>query len=524
MMKILESNAVEKLARDVEESTRSTREGVKYFIEPAPGTLARAKYKRHHIVFGRRGSGKSSLLAKVTADLTVNRTPIAYVDLEEFKDHSYPDVLLSVLIKAFGEFKKWLETAAINPRTKTSFWTRFFGSRPERKSLNRAQSKLLIAELTAIITELNAALFATDEQKRQTSIRKETADELETALSSHVGTMGAKLEGKVAVTGKEIASREDKTEYVSKKIELLQRNIMRYKSLFGSMAELAEGPTFLLLDDLYHIQLGDQAYVLDYFHRIAKGSNLWIKVGTIRHRSRWYVYGKPPYGMKLGDDAEEIDLDVTLEKYDLTKRFLIRILDQFARTHKLPLDDFLTDGARDRLVLASGGVARDFLTIFRRAIDIARERTGKGDTFRGYKIGTEDVNKDTGENDRFKREDLSRDAGKDEERKLLESFEKASDFCLNTAKANCFLIDKDSPGDDAANIAELVDLKFLHHVRSRVTVPDRVHRLYDAYMLDLSQYAGERARRNFEIIEFWGEGAEDLLRKTRFIYLERAKD
>jgi polynucleotide 5'-kinase involved in rRNA processing len=103
MAKILESNAVQKLARDVEESTRSTREGVKYFIEPAPGTLARAKYKRHHIVFGRRGSGKSSLLAKVTADLTVNRTPIAYVDLEEFKGHSYPDVLcvpktLSVLI------------------------------------------------------------------------------------------------------------------------------------------------------------------------------------------------------------------------------------------------------------------------------------------------------------------------------------------------------------------------------------------------------------------------------------------
>jgi hypothetical protein len=96
MVKILERDAIQKLARDVEESTRSTREGIKYFIEPAPGTLARAKYKRHHIVFGRRGSGKSSLLSKVTADLTVNRTPIAYVDLEEFKDHSYPDVLLSV--------------------------------------------------------------------------------------------------------------------------------------------------------------------------------------------------------------------------------------------------------------------------------------------------------------------------------------------------------------------------------------------------------------------------------------------
>jgi hypothetical protein len=148
---------------------------------------------------------------------------------------------------------------------------------------------------------------------------------------------------------------------------------MRYKALFARMAELAEGPTFLLLDDLYHIQLNDQSQVLDYFHRIAKGSNLWIKVGTIRHRSRWYVFGHPPYGIKLGDDAEEIDLDVTLEKYDLTKRFLLKILENFARSCGLQLDEFLTDGARDRLVLASGGVARDFLTIFRRGLD-ARDR------------------------------------------------------------------------------------------------------------------------------------------------------
>ena len=80
---------------------------------------------------------------------------------------------------------------------------------------------------------------------------------------------------------------------------------MRYKDIFKRMAALADGPTFLLLDDLYHNRWEDQAQVVDYFHRIAKGSNLWIKVGTIRHRSRWYVFGDPPVGMKLGDDAEE---------------------------------------------------------------------------------------------------------------------------------------------------------------------------------------------------------------------------
>jgi ABC-type molybdenum transport system ATPase subunit/photorepair protein PhrA len=37
------------------------------------------------LVFGRRGSGKSSLLRKAAADLTVDRRPIAFIDLETFK-------------------------------------------------------------------------------------------------------------------------------------------------------------------------------------------------------------------------------------------------------------------------------------------------------------------------------------------------------------------------------------------------------------------------------------------------------
>jgi hypothetical protein len=522
-MTILDSSKVQGLAKSVEESTRSTKEGVKYFIEPAPGTLSRAKNKRHHIVFGRRGSGKSSLLAKVTADLTVSRSPIAYVDLEEFKGHSYPDVLLSVLIKSLTEFRRWMDTAAINPANKTNFWRRLFGAAPEKKSFNRAEAKKISDELGKMVEELNLVLFSSDEAKIKSTAKHDADSELQTALTAGAKSPVASAQAKVSASEKLSESRQTEREYISRKIETLYRNIMRYKALFQRMTELADGPTYILLDDLYHIRLSDQADVLDYFHRIAKGSNLWIKVGTVRHRSRWYMYGDPPRGMKLGDDAEEIDLDVTLEKYDLTKRFLLRILEQFAKEQGLKLDDFLTEGARDRLVLASGGVARDFLTIFRRAIDVARERLARGDDFRGDRIGAEDVNKAAGEYDKFKREDFSRDAGKDEQEKLLNAFEGVSEFCLSSAEANCFLVDKDFNDSSVELISELVDLKFLHHVRSRVTVRDRVNRVYDAYMLDLSQYTGERARRNFDIVEFWGSGGEDSLRKSRLIYLERLR-
>jgi hypothetical protein len=66
--RILDTEPVNTLARIVEEATRSTREGAKRFVEPAEGTLGRAKSRRHHIVFGRRGSGKSSLLTKAAAE------------------------------------------------------------------------------------------------------------------------------------------------------------------------------------------------------------------------------------------------------------------------------------------------------------------------------------------------------------------------------------------------------------------------------------------------------------------------
>jgi hypothetical protein len=222
--------------------------------------------------------------------------------------------------------------------------------------------------------------------------------------------------------------------------------------------------------------------------------------------------------MKLGDDADEIDLDVTLEKYDLTKRFLLRILEGLSRSANVDLSSILAEGARDRLVLASGGVARDFLTIFRRSIDIARERLqGRGVLNRGTKIGAEDVNLAAGEYDKFKREDFERDTQSTDRDELLGTLSTVSTFCLQKSNTNCLLLLKDAADDFAYNIHELVDLKFLHQVRSRVTVRDEPGQLYEAYMLDLSQYTGERKRRGLDMVEFWKADASDTLRRRSLV-------
>jgi hypothetical protein len=186
----IQSAGVRALSKLVEESTRATSDSVKYFIEPTPGVLDKAKNKRHHIIFGRRGSGKSSLLHKVTADLTVGRTPIAYVDLEQFKGHSYPDVLISILLSTLTEFKKWLDTAATNPATKKTFWMKLFGATPTKGAFPKKDTSGLSAEFGAMIKELTGVLNQADELRAKESTKQDDFSEENRGSTIAAGSPG----------------------------------------------------------------------------------------------------------------------------------------------------------------------------------------------------------------------------------------------------------------------------------------------------------------------------------------------
>ncbi|TRZ49833.1 hypothetical protein D4S03_07715 [bacterium] len=499
----------------VEEAARSTEAGVKHFVEPAPGTLKRTTNRRHHIVFGRRGSGKSSLLRKAGADLTVDRRPIAYVNLEAFKGHSYPDVLISVLISTLVEFKKWMDSAAIHPSTRTSFWARLFGTVPKRPSFNRRNTAVLSSQIGKHIGSLEKELHLADDAEISVSDGAEASETDSVGLKVGAKSAVVSIEGAANAGSTTTRKREVEETFKRSKVDFLHRHIIDFQRLFDSLAQLSDGDAYLFLDDLYHIRRVDQARVIDYFHRLAKDHHLWLKVGTLRHRTRWYVQGDPPVGMKIADDADEIDLDLTLEKYSLAKSFLTKILTNFADAAKAGrLDGFLTDGALDRLVLACGGVARDFLSIFRRSVDVAGERGGG---HRGDKVGVEDVNVAAGEYDSAKREDFRRDT-LDDSTPLEDEFRKIRQFCLEHNNTNCFLLDKEQHGHEVDLIHELVDLKLVHLVRSRVTVSGRPGRIYEAYMLDLSQYAGSRKRRELELVEFWKPDSTESLRRISLLY------
>jgi hypothetical protein len=326
----------------------------------------------------------------------------------------------------------------------------------------------------------------------------------ESKLGGGLSTPVAQINSQIGEKDRSSRYEEIQETFQSNKIDFLYRHILEYQELFGEMSELSSGDSYLFLDDLYYIKRNDQAKLLDYFHRIAKGNNLWLKIGTVRHRTTWYQPGDPTYGLKLGDDVLETNLDLTLENYSTTKEFLVRVLQAFVTESGLmDVKKILVDEALDKLVLASGGVARDFLGLLDRSITIAKER---GEDYRGARVGREDVHIAAGKYQSTKMDEFRNDILSDDEHLNLEdAYKRIKLFCINESKSNLFLYEP-LQEKGYAIIQELMDLRLVHKVNSHVTVSKRVGKVFENYMLDVSAYSEMRKKKGFEEIVFWQKG------------------
>jgi hypothetical protein len=244
---ILNSEEIGRLVTFVEEAARSTEESVKYFVEPAPGTLGRACNKRHHLIFGRRGSGKSSLLRKAASELTLDRRPIAYVNLEVFKGHSHPDVLLSVLISTFKEFKDWMETAAVYPATRKSFLKRLFGTAPRTKSYKKHDASSIAKDIEQIIEELQSALDQTDQADITQTAAADQSQSSSVGASGSTGNNGVSFGANAESSANSSVAETLEERYRRSKIDFLHRRVIEYQQVFNRLGRLSNGDPGLFM-------------------------------------------------------------------------------------------------------------------------------------------------------------------------------------------------------------------------------------------------------------------------------------
>src|SRR5687768_11018084 len=96
------------------------------FVDPRQHS-ARLLSKQNHVVFGRRGAGKTTL---VKSSINPRQQVGVYLNLEDFKDITFPNIVIQILLELLAELKK--EISTIYP-----WYTLSFQSRRIKRELNR---------------------------------------------------------------------------------------------------------------------------------------------------------------------------------------------------------------------------------------------------------------------------------------------------------------------------------------------------------------------------------------------------
>lgn len=291
----------------------------------------------------------------------------------------------------------------------------------------------------------------------------------------------------------------------------VRRVVPRIQALLRRFLDSSSTRIYIFIDDFHYLERRHQPLLLDLIHGCVRDCDAWIKVTAIEHLARWFDASQQ-LGLETGHDAAHIHLDLSLQNPARAKRFLESVLLSYATASGMSsLSSVFSNSSLDRLVLASGAVPRDYLTLSAAAIQQARTRA------KSKQVGAQDVNKAAGDARQKKLDELQDDAAsaRDESAQILRALEKVRQFCLDEKSWTYFRIDfRDKEGhvDEYNRIQGLADLRLLHLIEASLSDEHRAGRRSEVYLLDLSQYAGHRLRRKLSVLDF--EDGQFVLKKT----------
>lgn len=252
---------------------------------------------------------------------------------------------------------------------------------------------------------------------------------------------------------------------------------------------------YVFIDDFYLLPMGIQPKFLDYIAGMLRDCDGWIKVASIERLTRPYDTSSR-IGLEVPHDATKVDLDMTLEDPRATQEFLETVLFNYTTTVGIKSPSSIAKSeALGRLVLASGGVPRDYLNLFASTLVVARQQRALA-----KQMGREDVAVAAGRLARDKKRDLEQDVSGNAAL-LLGALEELSSIVKGAGYAY-FRIDvsqKNSPGYEL--LALLVNLRFAHLVQSSLSDQHKSGVRYEAYVLDLSEFTDIRLKRGLHVLD-----------------------
>ena len=464
----MDKKELNKLITYLEENTRADKVSGIEFIDPR-NFKEKVRGKQNYVVFGRRGAGKSTLLKtlnKYDKSLTI------YVNLEDYKDITFPNIIIKVLVAFYKEI-------VIKLNKEKSFF----------KKKNHFSTRKITKKVNLLIKDLNKKLIEPDNyNERKKQVNKKSSED-------SIGVSSKNINGKSSFASS--SEFESEHSWEIDKLNELKTSIDFNKNLINEIIEFDKRQLILILDDFYFIPKEIQPFLLDYFHRLSKSNDFYLKIGTIKHRSHLYFQSSKSYiGMELNADIYDIDLDYTLDKWNELKVFKRELLETAIKSSgaTFDIDSVFNEQSFSQLCIASGGVPRDFLVLFIKSSQlIAGKKT---------RITVPDVREIAIQNFVNKKNALVKDSADDSN--VLELYiNYLRDFVFKQKRTNVFLIENDSLNKNdiiKQVIRELVDLRFLHIIDNNTSAAPSDGKRYSAYLLDVSLYDNGRPR-NFKEVE-----------------------
>lgn len=438
------------------------------------GNLGRVASRQHQVLFGRRGSGKSCLLIHFMRQAAPEKgiAPV-YVAVDDLKRLGYPDLLIRLLLSITEQMPG-----------------------PRRRRLRR----LLRFKPTALEVQARELRGLLDLADIAEVTRGETlATESSADLTINQGP------GSVRSGRTQSETHERTSAFKEHKLDVLERHFSDYKrTLQDAFARSHHETAAVIVDDFYLFHRPIQPDVVDYLHRLLRGTDIYLKLGTIRHRTSLMRHSGQPIGVELTQDVEQINLDRTFEDVPATQQYLREMLDSMAlEVNILDIEEFLSEDGLLALTLASGGVPRDYLNILVDALEAARAANRS-------KVTPTSVYRGAGRNSyRTKLTNLREDADWDSD-SIEKVFQDLAGFCLREERKTAFLINQAERAAFEAEhevIQQLMDFKLIHVIEPDTSAASGRSGRFEAYTLDFALFMEPRLRK-INHVEFWKTDAQ----------------
>jgi Cdc6-like AAA superfamily ATPase len=244
---MIQPEGLTKLRLAINENLRVQRGGA----DPVPyidvsNVLNDIGSRQNHAVFARRGCGKTLLLHHSSRQLDSSIKAV-YLNCEDFKRHTFPNVLIEILDALFGELERHL--------------TGWFGK--------KKRSRNLIGDIRKELDQLRTKTDTQEQDVRESLCRDNSAS---ANVGASVSSTPASLRAGAGTTERIKAEIELTYRTLDDKIRELNMKLPRLKAQIREFFELSTAVkgVYLQIDDFYHLNRADQPLVMDYIHRLCK--------------------------------------------------------------------------------------------------------------------------------------------------------------------------------------------------------------------------------------------------------------